>query len=137
MSFGKWHVRPMRWDIDKAIEALEESGISGTLMQRVTVSGAELLEQHLGKALRDEDRARGYARVWCLGLGKENERKLFIYGYRLHTAFLKARQVVRRLSKEELEFYGLAQPQRRGKVQPRKRGAAKGTPACPASCNSQ
>jgi hypothetical protein len=103
----------VRWDIDKAIAVLEESTIAGTLMERVTISGVELLEQHLGKTLRKEDRARGYAHVWSLGLGRENQRKLFIYAYRLHTACLKARRIVRELSQEDLEFFGLKPPRRR------------------------
>lgn len=111
----------MKWDIDKAIAALEDSTIAGTLMGRVTISGVELLEQHLGKTLRKEDRERGYAKVWCLTLGKENERKLFIYGYNLHTACLKARRIVRELSQEDLDFFGLKTPRRRKRAATRAR----------------
>lgn len=106
----------MKWNIDKALTALESSNLPGTSVQRVTVSGVELLEQHLGKELRDEDRQRGYAHLWCLGLGRESHRKLFIYGYEIRTAYLRARRVMRRLPKEDLEFFGLARPRKRKKA---------------------
>ena len=47
--------------------------------------------------------------------------KIPVYEQKLRTAVLKARQVVRQLSPEDLEFFGLARPRRRRKGQARKR----------------
>lgn len=106
----------MRWDVDKALRALEDSIIPGTGFQRVTMSGLEMLEEHLGKELRDEDRKRGYAHLWCLGLGCQTQRKLFVYGYTVRTAYLRARKIVRKLPQEDLTLFGLVRPRKRKKA---------------------
>lgn len=100
----------MRWNIDRDLKALEASPISETLINRVTLIGRELLVQQLGKSATKAELEQGYARVWCLALGKVNERKLLIYAPTIRETYLKARRVLRRLSQEELDFYGLRAP---------------------------
>lgn len=104
----------MKWDIDKALEALEDSGIAGTTFTRAMVETEALIQEKLGHVTAAE-RAKGYAKVWCLGLGKMNERKLFIYGRTIRSACLRARIIVRQLTPEELRFFGLRAPKKRRK----------------------
>lgn len=104
----------MKWDIDRALEALEDSGIAGTTFTRVMVETEALIQEKLGH-ITDEERAKGYAKVWCLGLGKMNERKLFIYGRTIHSTYLRARIIIKRLTVEELRFFGLRAPKKRPK----------------------
>lgn len=103
----------MKWDIDKALIALEASGIAGTTLTRVMVSGEDMMKEKIGR-ITDEERAQGYAKVWCLALGKLDERKLFVYDHTIHSAYLKARKVVRMLSDEDLKFLGLRRPKKPG-----------------------
>jgi hypothetical protein len=107
----------MKWDIDKAVAAFEDSEMSGTSFTRVEMSGVEFMEQHLGK-LTAAEREKGSALVWCMGLGRILRPKRFFYARSLHQLHLKVRRAIRTLSPEELDDYGLKAPKRRKKPQP-------------------
>lgn len=87
----------MKWDIDKALAALEDSGIAGTTITRVMIETPELIEEKLGN-VTEAERTAGYAKAVCLALGKMSERKIFIHGRTIHSAYRRARLVVRRRS---------------------------------------
>lgn len=102
-----------KWDIDKALLAVEASLIPGTSISRVTLSGVELMERELGK-LRDEERQKGYVAVWSLGLGRLHEPKRFIYGRTIREAYLRARRVLKKMGPEEKVFLGVQVPKKTG-----------------------
>lgn len=58
----------MKWDIDRALAALENSGAAGTTLSRVDLMGADVMERALGK-ITDDERAREGILVWCIALG--------------------------------------------------------------------
>ena len=103
----------MKWDIDRALASLVGSPESDTTINRVSLYGVELMDQHLGsKTLTAAERERGHITVWCIGLGKLHQRKLLLYARSLHELYLKARRTVRKLSSEELDELGLKMPKR-------------------------
>lgn len=104
----------MKWDIDKALRALEDSTVPGTSVGRVVLSGVELMEREVGR-LTAEEREKGYVLVWCLGLGKTYERKVFVYGRTIRAAHLRARKVVKTMTPDEREFYGVKGPKARAR----------------------
>jgi hypothetical protein len=103
----------MKWDIDKALKALEDSDVCGTAITRVVLSSVELLEHKLGR-LTAEERSNGYAPLWCLGLGRSDQRKVFIYGRTIRAAHLRARKVVKAMTPEERAFFGVKVPRTTG-----------------------
>jgi len=99
----------MKWDIDKALTALEDSQIPGTTISRVFLYGVEIMDR-AGIVPTAEELAKDSIQAWCLALGRIQEHKLFIHGRTLRAAYLKARKVIKKLSSEELVHYGLKKP---------------------------
>jgi len=102
----------MKWDIDKALKALEDgSRISGTTVSRIQISG----EDHalkFGIRFTAAERERGCAFVWCLALGIIQLPKLFFYDREIHGAYIKAKKAIKNLSDDELLYYALRKPRR-------------------------
>ena len=101
----------MKWDIDKALRALEDSQIPGTTVSRVFLYGTETMER-AGLVPTAEELTKDSIFAWCLALGKIQERKLFVYGRTIRSAYLKARKIIKSLSAEDLAFFGLKAPNR-------------------------
>lgn len=99
----------MKWDIDRALTALEDTGAAGTSISRVDIMGADEMERLLGN-VTDTERAKEGILVWCIALGALRGPKLFIYGRTIRAAYLRARKVIRRLSPEDLMVYRLRVP---------------------------
>jgi hypothetical protein len=111
-----------KWDIDKALRALEASMIPGTSIIRVTLGGAELMQRELGE-LTDEERQNDFANVWSLGLGRLNERHRFIYARTIREAYLRARRILKEMSPEEKAFFGVQAPKKPGPKAVRRRAS--------------
>lgn len=99
----------MKWDIDKALSALESGG-SGTIIETLQVDLTDtLVLKQLGLKPTPYIRRtyERFAPVRVLGVGKLQARKLFFHGWTIREAFLKARRTLQQLSKSELDWYGV------------------------------
>lgn len=107
----------MKWDIDKAIRALENSGISGTGVNRVFCSDRHTMERLGVRPRKGEEQAL----LWCIGFGKIPSSKAEFHDHTIRGAYLRARKAIRKFSKLELEHYGIRVPQRsKGYLEARK-----------------
>ncbi len=109
----------MKWNIDKAIEALEGTPAPGSVIERVLVNpdDAELLgnlKLKLTPAIRSRVNNENLqlVPVWCFGVGKLAQRKLFFHGWTIREAYLLARRSLKEMSKSDLEWYGVAVPRK-------------------------
>lgn len=95
----------MKWDIDKALRALEHLETSGTSLDRILVrlDDTEGIKR-LGLVTK---KTSGYSTVWALGLGKLSQRKLFFHGWTIREAYLKARKAVKKMPSDDLVWYGI------------------------------
>lgn len=99
----------MKWDIDKALSLLEIPGTAGTCIDRVLVGLRDTgTIERLG--LTSRKTSEGHAMVWALGLGKLANRKVWFYGWTIREAYLKAKKAVKKMSTEDLCWYGIQPP---------------------------
>lgn len=117
----------MKWDIDKALRSLEDPHSAGTSVDRtlIDVSHTQLLADLRLKAPKG---AEGSMLVWTLGIGKLAQRKLFIHGWSIREAYLKARRIVNKMTVSDRTWYGIPTPKKRNsyasarrKAKPRKK----------------
>lgn len=109
----------MKWNIDQALTKLEkETGITtlaGTNIGRVWLDKT-LVHKHGIMATADEE-ARGFVKVWCIGLGELDQPKMFCYGRTIRAAYLRLRKQLKPL----LAALRKKKPKRTKKAPPKKR----------------
>ncbi len=118
----------MKWDIDKAILALEAAGGPGTVLERILINPEdEAVQKTLGLKLSVADRAKAkkmgqqLVAAWAMGVGKSATRKLFFYAWTIREAYLMARRGLKKLSPSDLAWYGVAIPKKRNSFAAAKR----------------
>lgn len=101
----------MKWDIDKALKALElEYIVPGTSFSRVLLD-VGLMEREGMKPTAKEKEDRSI-RAWCFGIGRLLEAKEFFYGRTIREAYLKARRFLKKLNSQQREVLGVQLPKR-------------------------
>jgi hypothetical protein len=122
----------MKWDIDKAIRALETSNGPGTVLERVVINPQDvgllaildlkLTPKQWAKAEKENLQT---AVVWAFGIGRLAQRKLFFHAWTIREAYLKARRKLKTMSKGDLEWYGVQLPKKSNSFAAAKRDSVK------------
>ena len=99
----------MKWDIDKALRALE-CDVPGTSISRV-MADVPFMELH-GFKVTDQERARGGSLIWGIALGRLMEPKSFFYGRGIREAYLRARKFIRSLNDQQRKELGVRLPRK-------------------------
>ncbi len=133
----------MKWDIDAALKQLSDGAKSTPLLTlalvtneflaaqglRVprskrgvvclcnpkTASDAIRLALNLSCPVHGKDREEHH--VWCIALGRVYQAKVFVYGFSIREAYLRARRMVKAMSKAEQAELGLRAPKKGGSFQ--------------------
>ena len=116
----------MKWDIDKALLALEASGSPGSVLERVLVNPEDtplLTSLKLKVPPKVKNQNLQLVPVWCLGLGKSAQRKIFFHAWTIREAYLRARRGLKAMTKGDLEWYGVAVPRKSNSYAAAKRKA--------------
>lgn len=101
----------MKWDIDKALKALElDYIVPGTSFNRVLLDVSLMEEKGLKPTA--QEKGRECIRVWSMGIGRLLEAKEFFYARTIREAYLKARRFLKKLNPQELEVLGVQLPKR-------------------------
>lgn len=109
----------MKWDIDKAISAMEATGGPGSVIERILVNPENQgVLANLGLKVSPALKAKAKEQnlqlvpVWAFGIGKSAQRKLFFHAWTIREAYLKARRALKTMSKSDMEWYGVARPRK-------------------------
>lgn len=99
-----------RWDIDKALAAIE-GDLPGTALCRCLIP-IEVAKESLGRPLTDKEMREGTVLPsWYIAFGPNGiGRKLIVYERTIRKVYLKARKLVKKMDRTELESYGLRVP---------------------------
>lgn len=100
----------MKWDIDKAIRALENADAPDTSVNYVYTDIA-FAESH-GVKPTAEQRQRNGARLCCLAMGRTHASKIFAYGQTFREAYLKMRAAIKKMNRQDLDYFGVQIPQK-------------------------
>jgi hypothetical protein len=108
----------MKWDIDKALDALENTGAPGTVIERIQVDPEDevVLKQIALKVtpgVRRKYESQRYFPVRVVGIGKLQERKLWFHGWTIREAYLRARRAIMKMSASDLAWYGVVPKKKR------------------------
>lgn len=100
----------MKWDIDKALKALEGEGVPGTIFSRTLLYDADTIRRANIKG--SEEEVKHGVVVWTLGIGRAQTPKFFVYGRTIRTAYLQARRIIKGMSPQAREAYGIKAPKK-------------------------
>lgn len=101
----------MKWDIDKALKALEGEGFPGTVICRVLLSGGDIIQRSNIPKPTEKELEFG-VKAWSLGLGRAQSPKFFVFGRSIRSAYLQARKIIKKMNPKAREAYGIKAPKK-------------------------
>jgi hypothetical protein len=110
----------MKWDIDKALTELAAPGVMWqALIARAMVDRALWKKYNLNP--KSVEAGKESILCWSLGLGRWHDPKIIIYALTIRELYLRARKIIKGLSTEEADYYGVKGKPKRKKFERRER----------------